>query len=131
MGGQLDGNFLPGSLPHKFILIVTSIICFVMNKFLSLSVSSGEWLGCCGRVHGYSISNYFGPGRGRVWLHGLSCYGNESSLVNCSHSGWGQSAYHCSHSYDVSISCSNTTVIGKNCRRGNTVLLRGRFLDLV
>ena len=27
MGGQLDGNFLPGSLPHKFILIVTSIIC--------------------------------------------------------------------------------------------------------
>ena len=23
MGGQLDGNFLPGSLPHKFILIVT------------------------------------------------------------------------------------------------------------
>jgi len=24
MGGQLDGNFLPGSLPHKFILIVTS-----------------------------------------------------------------------------------------------------------
>ena len=27
MGGQLDGNFLTGSLPHKFILIVTSIIC--------------------------------------------------------------------------------------------------------
>jgi len=42
MGGQLDGNFLPGSLPHKFILIVTSIICFVVNIFfLSLS-SHGE-----------------------------------------------------------------------------------------
>jgi len=27
MGGQLDGNFLPGSLPHKFVSIVTSIIC--------------------------------------------------------------------------------------------------------
>jgi len=37
MGGQLDGNFLPGSLPHKFILIVTLIICFVVNKFLSPS----------------------------------------------------------------------------------------------
>ena len=35
MGGQLDGNFLPGSLPHKFILFVTLIICFVVNKFLS------------------------------------------------------------------------------------------------
>jgi len=39
MGGQLDGNFLPGSLPHKFVLIVTSIICFVVNKF-SLSLFS-------------------------------------------------------------------------------------------
>jgi len=37
MGSQLDGNFLPDSLPHKFILIVTLIICFVVNKFLSLS----------------------------------------------------------------------------------------------
>jgi len=39
MGGQLDRNFLPGSLPHKFILIVTSIICFVVNKFLFLCLS--------------------------------------------------------------------------------------------
>jgi len=37
MGNQLDGNFLPGSLPYKFILIVTSIICYVVNKFISLS----------------------------------------------------------------------------------------------
>jgi len=38
--GQLDGDFLPGSLPHKFILVVTLIICFVVNKFLShLSLS--------------------------------------------------------------------------------------------
>jgi len=33
MDSQLDGNFLPGSLPHKFILIVTLIICFVVNNF--------------------------------------------------------------------------------------------------
>ena len=38
LGGQLDGNFLPGSLPHKFIWILTLIICFVVNKFLSLSI---------------------------------------------------------------------------------------------
>ena len=29
---MLDGNFLPGSLPHKFILIVILIICFAVNK---------------------------------------------------------------------------------------------------
>ena len=38
MGGQLGGNFLPGSLPHKFILIVTLIICFAVNKFFSVSI---------------------------------------------------------------------------------------------
>ena len=39
MGGQLNGNFLPGSLPHKFILFATLILCFVVNKFLYLSLS--------------------------------------------------------------------------------------------
>jgi len=34
---QLDGNVFPGSLTHKFSLIVTLIICFVMNIFLSVS----------------------------------------------------------------------------------------------
>ena len=41
MGGQLDGNFLPGSLSHKFILLVTLIICFVVNNFFSLSLFPG------------------------------------------------------------------------------------------
>jgi len=44
MGNQLDGNFLPGSLPYKFILIVTSIICYVVNKFISLSRHSAAVL---------------------------------------------------------------------------------------
>jgi len=40
MGGQLDGIFLAGSLPHEFIiLIVTLFIClWFVNKFLSLSL---------------------------------------------------------------------------------------------
>ena len=38
MGSQLDGKFLPGSLPHKFILIVILIICFVVNNFFSISL---------------------------------------------------------------------------------------------
>jgi len=37
VGGQLNGNVLPGSLPHKSILFVTLIICFVVNKFLSIA----------------------------------------------------------------------------------------------
>jgi len=44
MGGQLDGIFLAGSLPHEFIiLIVTSSICLWLKNFsLSLSLSSGD-----------------------------------------------------------------------------------------
>ena len=50
MGGQLDGNFLPGSLTHKFIFIVLLIIRFVENIFflslfffLSLSMCVCVW----------------------------------------------------------------------------------------
>ena len=46
MGGQLDGKFLADSLSHKFILIVVLIICFVVNKFLSLIVSSSSSCRC-------------------------------------------------------------------------------------
>ena len=48
MDGQLDGNFLPGSLPHKFILFVTLIICFVVNNFfLSLTIILQSLLCTC------------------------------------------------------------------------------------
>jgi len=41
MGGQLDGNFLPVSLPHKFILIVTSFVClWWIIFFLPLPLST-------------------------------------------------------------------------------------------
>ena len=40
MGGQLDGIFLAGSMPHEFIiLIVTLFIClWLINFFFSLSL---------------------------------------------------------------------------------------------
>jgi len=42
MGCQLDGNFLAGSVPHKFIiLIVTSFVClWSINFYLSLQFRS-------------------------------------------------------------------------------------------
>ena len=49
MGGQLDGIFLAGSLPHEFIiLIVTLFIClwlinFSLSLSLSLSLSSSPY----------------------------------------------------------------------------------------
>ena len=42
----------------------------------------------------------FGKGTGRVFLGGLCCTGNESSLLSCSHG----TAY-CPRSYDAGVVC--------------------------
>uniref|UniRef100_A0A3P8N682 Uncharacterized protein n=1 Tax=Astatotilapia calliptera TaxID=8154 RepID=A0A3P8N682_ASTCA len=47
---------------------------------------------------------YFGEGLGPIWLGDVTCSGNESSLTECQHSGWGN--YYSEHHYDVSVICS-------------------------
>ena len=47
----------------------------------------------------------FGAGSGQIWLDNVACSGNESSLVNCRHMGWG--VENCGHSEDASVICSS------------------------
>ena len=47
-------------------------------------------------------SNKFGIGTGPVVFTGLSCTGNEQSILNCPHSS---NSYHSSHSSDIGIRC--------------------------
>jgi len=54
---------------------------------------------------GLSISRYYGGGSGPVWLDRLYCRGNESSLAECRHAGWGVRSR--GHNYDVSIICDD------------------------
>ena len=42
--------------------------------------------------------------RTKTWLSHLNCAGNESTLENCSHPGWGYNSY-CS--YGASVRCSS------------------------
>ena len=51
------------------------------------------------------LSARFGAGSGRIWLDNVGCSGNESSIVNCQHSGWG--AQNCGHHEDASVICSS------------------------
>ena len=47
---------------------------------------------------------YYGQGSGIIWLNDLNCTGTESSIVNCSHSGWGDN--NCSHISDAGARCT-------------------------
>ena len=50
---------------------------------------------------------FYGEGIGPIWLNNLNCAGNEWTIGNCSHSGWGSYHYYCGHENDASARCSS------------------------
>lgn len=47
----------------------------------------------------------FGRGTGPVYMNGVECHGNESSILQCNHRGWENQD--CDHSRDVSVNCTS------------------------
>jgi len=60
------------------------------------------------RYGGIYIEHVYGAGTGPIWLSRVQCVGNESSIADCSHSGWG-GVPACWHRDDVSVSCANSS----------------------
>ena len=59
---------------------------------------------------------YSPPGSGRVGLDSVQCTGTESSILNCSHSGWGSVAPEClDHSMDAGVVCSDGQDVWVGC----------------
>ena len=48
---------------------------------------------------------FYGQGSGQIWLDDVNCVGNEETIGNCSHRGWGILGY-CNHYEDASVNCS-------------------------
>ncbi|XP_029949279.1 scavenger receptor cysteine-rich domain-containing group B protein-like [Salarias fasciatus] len=59
----------------------------------------------CGRARSVFPGAVFGPGGGPIWLDDVSCSGNEPSISDCRHSGFG--VHNCGHHEDASAICED------------------------
>ena len=48
---------------------------------------------------------HYGIGSGTIWMSGLRCTGNESSISECLHIGWGET--NCDHTQDAGLACGS------------------------
>ena len=51
------------------------------------------------------VLKYTAPGSGKIWLNRVQCVGDETSLEQCPHNGFGDVPFYCNHDYDLGVEC--------------------------
>ncbi|KAL0970257.1 hypothetical protein UPYG_G00239540, partial [Umbra pygmaea] len=73
----------------------------------------------CGRALSAPMLAAFGVGNGTIWMDDVGCTGNESSLTQCRHNGFG--IHDCSHSEDAGAVCSANDITTVSTTQSTTV----------
>ncbi|KAM9354220.1 scavenger receptor cysteine-rich domain-containing protein DMBT1-like isoform 2-T2 [Pholidichthys leucotaenia] len=60
----------------------------------------------CGSAQLAKSSGFFGQGEGEIWMDDVNCAGNETTLVHCQRSSFGEN--NCGHGEDAGVVCSAT-----------------------
>ncbi|XP_056089396.1 deleted in malignant brain tumors 1 protein-like [Rhinichthys klamathensis goyatoka] len=81
----------------------------------------------CGNVIEAKRGPYFGQGSGPIWMDDVQCAGNESTLKNCSSSGWGVN--NCSHQQHSGVICQSVRLVSgsDSCSGRVEVLYNGTW----
>uniref|UniRef100_A0A3Q1AJN5 Hensin n=1 Tax=Amphiprion ocellaris TaxID=80972 RepID=A0A3Q1AJN5_AMPOC len=74
-------------------------------------------LGCGGALRAPSQA-YFGHGSGPIWMDDVQCSGNESSITDCAHEGFG--SHDCHHGEDAGVVCQEIGAVASETTLGPT-----------
>lgn len=77
----------------------------------------GAWsTECCG-FYGIDFSK-------EIWMDNVHCSGNETTLAECAHGGWGNHESVCSHYEDIGVYCIPNPVVIPGVRISQSMHLR-------